>query len=276
MSKKNSLETRMKENYEHRAKTYLTRRVPVAIRIDGKTFHNYTKGFKRPYDEIFHNAMNQTTKYLCENIQCCKLGYTQSDEISLLLTDYDTITTEAWLGYSVEKICSVVASMATMAFNKFFTEAVNASYSYFTCEDGADEIEDVKAFNDLYNNYFKKTGLATFDARCFNIPEDDVTNYFICRQSDCTRNAIQMLGQTHFSHGELKGKSNNEVQNMLLLQKGINFNNMPVAFKRGVCCVKTAVDTGVTTRKRWCIDTNIPIFTQDREYIEKTFRRSVE
>lgn len=276
MSKTNSLGTRMKENYENRSKTYLTRRVPVCIRLDGRCFHSYTKGFKRPYDEIFHTAMNQTTKYLCENIQGCKLGYTQSDEITLLLTDYDTVATDAWFDYGVQKVCSVAASMATMAFNKFFTEAVNASYSYFTSEDGVDEIEDIKAFDELYSNYFKKIGLAMFDARCFNIPEDEVTNCLIFRQKDATRNAIQMLGQAHFGRGELKGKSNNEVQDMLMLQKGINFNDMPIEFKRGVCCIKIDAEVGNTTRKRWCIDTNIPIFTQDREYIERCFRGIAE
>ena len=118
-NKKDSLGDRMKENYENRSKTYLTRRTPVIIRLDGKAFHSFTRGMKKPYDEIFHNTMNATMKYLCENIQGCKLGYTQSDEITLLLTDYDTLTTSAWFDYNVQKICSVSASMATMAFNKF-------------------------------------------------------------------------------------------------------------------------------------------------------------
>lgn len=92
MSNKNTkdpLGDRMKENYENRSKTYLTRRTPVIIRLDGKTFHSFTRGFKRPYDEILHKSMNATLKYLCENIQGCKFGYAQSDEISLLLTDFD-------------------------------------------------------------------------------------------------------------------------------------------------------------------------------------------
>ena len=100
-NKKDSLGDRMKENYENRAKTYLVRRMPVIIRLDGKAFHTFTKGLKRPYDEIFHNTMNATLKHLCENIQGCKLGYTQSDEITLLLTDYDTLTTDAWFDNNV-------------------------------------------------------------------------------------------------------------------------------------------------------------------------------
>ena len=269
---KDSLGDRMKEFYENRSKTYLTRRTPVIIRLDGKAFHSFTKGFKRPYDEVFHEAMNNTMKYLCANIQGCKLGYTQSDEITLVLTDYDTITTDAWFDYGVQKMCSVAASMATLAFNREFEKATcdfrRKVNNCFTCTDEENKL--VTAYEKAIANG------AVFDCRAFSIPEGEVANLLIWRQKDCTRNAIQMLGQVYFSHGELRGKTNNEVQDMLMLQKGVNFNDMPVAFKRGVCCIKTDVDTGNATRRRWYIDTNIPIFTQDREYIEKCFRRISE
>lgn len=254
-NKKDSLGDRMKENYENRAKTYLVRRMPVIIRLDGKAFHTFTKGLKRPYDEVFHNTMNATMKYLCENIQGCKLGYTQSDEITLLLTDYDTLTTAAWFDYNVQKICSVSASMATMAFNKFFQKNFNEIFAY-----GKDESEEYTRI------LFKKLGLAMFDSRCFNIPEDEVTNCLVWRQQDATRNAIQMLGQCNFSHKELQNKSCNDIQDMLMTQKGINFNDMPTEFKRGVCCVKDVINGG------WVLDKEIPIFTQERDYVENTFR----
>lgn len=246
---KDSLGDRMKEFYENRSKTYLTRRTPVLIRLDGKAFHSFTKGFKRPYDEIFHEAMNNTMKYLCANIQGCKFGYTQSDEITLLLTDYTTLTTDAWFGYGVQKVCSVAASMATLMFNKYFREAVN---EYFTGK--------------VMDTYQKTMCLARdkgamFDARCFNVPKEEVTNCFIWRQQDATRNAVQMLGQANFTHKELQGKSGSDIQDMLMLQKGINFNDMPTVFKRGLCCVKA--------EKGWTLDLEIPIFTQNREYIEK-------
>ena len=269
-NKKDSLGDRMKENYENRSKTYLVRRMPVIIRLDGKAFHTFTKGLKKPYDEIFHNTMNATMKYLCENIQGCKLGYTQSDEITLLLTDYDTLTTDAWFGYSVQKMCSVAASMATMAFNKFFAyeyEELNRMVSEWESSD-----DDVDY---MYTVYDKMVQGAMFDARCFNIPEDEITNCFIWRQQDATRNAIQMLGQCHFSHKALQNKSCNDIQDMLMLEKGINFNDMPVEFKRGVCCIKKEVectDRLVSYKMDWVLDKNIPIFTQDRNYIEKTFR----
>ena len=272
MNKKDSLGDRMKNNYENRAKTYLTRRTPVIIRSDGKSFHSFTKGFNRPYDEIFHNAMNQTLLYLCENIQGCKFGYTQSDEITLVLTDYDTLTTDAWFGYSVQKMCSVSASMATMAFNKFFNEEIqkwskNAfPIDYLGYNTGMISMSDIE----LKEAYMKSLNKgAMFDSRCFNIPEEEVTNCVLWRQQDATRNAIQMLGQYNFSHKELHGKSCNDIQDMLVTQKNINFNDMPTEFKRGVCCRKNEDGD-------WVIDKEPPIFSQNREYVESAFRKKEE
>lgn len=264
----NTLSNRMKSNYENRAKTYLVRRMPVIIRLDGKAFHTFTKGLKKPYDEIFHNTMNATMKYLCENIQGCKLGYTQSDEITLLLTDYDTLTTDAWFDNSVQKICSVSASMATMVFNKMLRKYADEYYDSIwddIIEDWRGSDDDIKYYETLCKAIDKG---AMFDSRCFNIPEDEVTNCFLWRQQDATRNAVQMLGQCHFSQKQLEGKSNNEIQDMLMTQKGINFNDMPAEFKRGVCCRKS--ESG------WIIDKEIPIFSKDRKYVECTFKRSEE
>jgi tRNA(His) 5'-end guanylyltransferase len=226
MNKKDSLGDRMKEFYENRSKFYLHRRVPVIIRLDGKAFHTFTKGFKRPYDEILHNTMNSTMKYLCENIQGCKLGYTQSDEITLLLTDYDTITTDAWFGYNVQKICSVAASMATMAFNKFFRQYYEAALFELGCPVDSDEY-----MSTLRN----KLDCAMFDARCFSIPKEEVTNCFLWRFLDCERNSIQMLGQTYFSHKQLHGLSCNQIQEKLFQEHGINWAKYPEEFKNGVC-----------------------------------------
>ena len=263
-NKKDSLGDRMKENYENRAKTYLVRRMPVIIRLDGKAFHTFTRGLKKPYDEIFHNAMNTTMKYLCENIQGCKLGYTQSDEITLLLTDYDTLTTDAWFDNNVQKICSVSASMATMAFNKYLRELTDNYLRSVAWVNHYWE-EDVEKYGNTLNKAIENG--AMFDSRCFNIPQEEVTNCFIWRQQDATRNAIQMLGQCNFSHRELQGKSCNDIQDMLMLQKGINFNDMPAKFKRGVCCHKG-------DDSKWIIDEEIPIFTQDRNYIDGVFKEN--
>ena len=269
---KDSLGDRIKENYENRAKTYLVRRMPVIIRLDGKAFHTFTKGLNKPYDEIFHNTMNATMKYLCENIQGCKLGYTQSDEITLLLTDYDTLDTDAWFDNNVQKICSVSASMATMAFNKFL------GYEYEELNRWVSECEHTREDEEYMYSVYNKLNSAMFDSRCFNIPAEEVTNCFIWRQQDATRNAIQMLGQCNFSHKELHGKSCNDIQDMLMLQKGINFNDMPTEFKRGVCCIKNRMVcepwgnrmlvNGVSEGS-WVLDKEIPIFTQDRDYVER-------
>lgn len=258
---------RMKSCYENASKQYLVRRKPVIIRLDGRAFHTFTKGFKRPYDEILHKTMNETMKYLCENIQGCKLGYTQSDEITLLLTDYDNMATDAWFGYNVQKICSVAASMATLEFNRRL---------YENWAHGAINERDRTYIGTVYAASLKG---ATFDARCFSIPEDEVTNCFIWRQQDAIRNAVQMLGRTYFSHKQLLNKSCSEIQDMLLVQHNINFNDMPTEFKRGTCCYRTerevvCVDLKTKEetcciRSSWVLDTNIPVFTQDRDYIEQ-------
>ena len=117
--KRDDLGNRMKTFYEEIPKTKLMRRCPVICRIDGKAFHTFARGFKRPFDDVLIMTMQETAKYLCENIQGCQLAYTQSDEISLLLIDYQRFETSAWFDYEIQKMCSISASMATMAFNKF-------------------------------------------------------------------------------------------------------------------------------------------------------------
>lgn len=271
---KTSLEDRMKNNYENISRYYLTRRTPVVIRIDGKAFHTFTKKFKRPFDEIMIKTMQDTMKYLCENIQGCVLGYTQSDEISLLLIDYENIDTDAWFGNNLQKMCSVSASMATMAFNKFFTGNVQ-DFMYSCCSALGEEIledrrEDYCFAQDVY---FKKFYSAIFDSRVFTIPKEEVCNYFIWRQQDATRNSILSVGQSNFGQKELLGESCNNIQDMLMTQKGVNWNDFATTLKRGSCCIKVnynKVDLtyGCTSRNIWIIDNEIPIFSQNREYIE--------
>lgn len=266
---KDSLGDRMKGNYENRSKTYLTRRSSTILRLDGCHFHTFARRFKKPYDEYFHEAMNEAMMYLCKNIMGCKLGYTQSDEITLVLTDYDTIATEAWFNYGVEKMCSVAASMATLAFNKAFEKATQAYRDNVNASPAATDEE-----RKLCAAYEKAIAVgATFDCRTFTVPDEEVVNCFIWRQQDATRNAVQMLGQTHFSAKELDRKSQSDIQDMLMLQKGINFNDMPTEFKRGICCIRTYVDketpSGVKTRSVWTLDKEIPIFTKDNQYINR-------
>jgi tRNA(His) guanylyltransferase len=256
---KDNLGDRMK-GYENIPRTYLTRRMPVIIRIDGKAFHSFTKGFQKPFDSVLMESMWETTKYLCENIQGCKVGYTQSDEISLLLTDYETITTSAWFDKNIQKMVSISASMATLAFNKMFYE----QYKLFLNIN-----QNTKELYDLINNYYRKINTALFDSRVFTIPKEEVNNYFIWRQQDATRNAIQMIGQANFSHKQLQNKNCNQIQEMLFQEKELNFNDLPTYQKRGACIVKESYDKDGAERTRLIVDKDIPIFTQDRNYIEK-------
>lgn len=266
-----TLGDRMKNNYENITRYYLTRRMPVIIRIDGRAFHTFTRGFKKPFDDILVSTMQDTMKYLCANIQGCVLGYTQSDEISLLLTDYAELTTDAWFSNNLQKMCSVSASMATMAFNKFFV---------VRCENLDGDI--FEAWNVSKEDYAyvetlcKKLHSAMFDSRVFTIPKEEVCNYFIWRQQDATRNSIQSVGQANFSQKELNCKSCNDIQDMLMTQKGINWNDYSTTLKRGSCCIKTVIQDPSTEVKggespisKWVIDNEIPIFTQDRNYVEK-------
>lgn len=232
-----ALGDRMKE-YERRNQYFLQRRTPVIIRVDGKAFHTFTRGFQKPFDEVLGNAMVRTMEYLCQNISGCVFGYVQSDEITLVLQDYRKLNTDAWFGYRTDKLCSIAASMATMAFNKFFREEIecrNIKY-YF------DNKSERKIFpiDDIGVAYSKsaQTG-AMFDARCFNIPKEEVCNCIYWRQLDATRNSIQMVGQANFSHAELQDKSCNEIQDMLHEQRGINWNDFPTRWKRGVAWTKT-------------------------------------
>lgn len=201
---KTTLGDRMKNNYENITRYYLTRRMPVIIRVDGRSFHTFTKGFKKPFDDVLVKTMQDTMKYLCENIQGCVLGYTQSDEISLILTDYAEFTTDAWFGNNLQKMCSVSASMATLAFNKFFSEQVQ-DFMYACCDDFGDDVlpEKQNDYELAHNVYFNKLYTAMFDSRVFTIPKEEVCNYFIWRQQDSTRNSIQSVGQANFSQKEL-------------------------------------------------------------------------
>lgn len=247
---KDNLGDRMKENYENRAKTQLLRRTPVIIRLDGKAFHTFTRGFKKPFDNILTEAMQQTMLTLCKEIQGCVLGYTQSDEITLVLTDYKKLETAAWFDYDIQKVCSVSASIATLAFNKCFLKEMMQN--------------KVGLANSVHFQAWTKGAL--FDSRCFNIPKEEVANCILWRQQDAIRNSINSVGQANFSYKELQGLSTDQILKKLLEEKQIDWNKLPVHLQRGSCCIKREVN-GVDS---WFIDTEIPIFKgEDRDYIEK-------
>lgn len=263
MSLNDALGTRMKEYYEAVPKTKLIRRMPVALRIDGKAFHTFTRSFQKPFDMILMKSMQETMMYLCKNIQGCVFGYTQSDEITLILIDYQTLTTDAWFDYEVQKLCSVSASMATMAFNRFFRMSIWDED--FTWKNSlTPQSMDVQI---AHNEYVAKMTTAAnkgamFDARCFNIPKEEVCNLIYWRQLDATRNSIQMVGQAYFSHKQLEGKKCNDIQDMLMEQFGINWNNYPTTCKRGTACIYKD--------GKWVVDTEMPILKgEDRKYVDQ-------
>lgn len=247
---RSSLGDRQK-GYEFAARTFLTRRTPVIIRLDGKAFHTYTKLMPRPFYQPLHDCMVETTKYLCEEIQSAVIGYTQSDEISILLKDWTKFKTQAWFDNEVQKVVSTSASLATAIFNDV----------------AATELPPA----------LRKMRFGLFDSRVFTLPKEEVCNYFIWRQQDATRNSINSVGQAHFSQKQLNGKNTDEVQNMLITEKDVNWNDFPVWAKRG-----TAVRLNVNKENlpkilagedvwadgnRLIVDKDIPIFSKDRDYI---------
>lgn len=263
-----SLGNRMK-GYEAVPKTFLERKKPAVMRIDGRAFHSFTSGFQTPFDPVFRNAMKDTMLYLCENVQGCVFGYTQSDEITLILTDYANENTDAWFGYNVQKMTSIAASMATLEFNRAFYR-----YAWQWVMDGAEAGRKEQGDNYLasYNSG------AMFDARAFTLEKDEVCNCLIWRQQDAVRNSIQSVGQHYFSNSQLHGKSCSVVREMLLQDKGVVWEDFPIEYQRGSCCYKVPStetihikDRGAVSvqRNKWVVDCDIPVFTQDREFVQK-------
>jgi len=198
----NSLGERIKSNYELRDRHFLTRRTPVIVRVDGRAFHTFTRGFDKPFDTKLIEAMGIAALELFGDIQGCKMAYVQSDEASFVMTDYDNLQTEGWFNYNQSKIESISASRMTMAFNRTMWIA-------------------------------GQSGWAMFDARAFNIPEAEVANYFLWRAQDWHRNSITMFAQAHFSHKELHGKTCADMHEMLH-SKGKNWAHLFDVEKNGM------------------------------------------
>ena len=260
------LAKRMKD-YEMRDRYFLQKRIPVAIRVDMRAGHTFTRGFKRPFDDIFMKSMQETAKYMCENMGNAKFAYVQSDEITIILVDYDTLETDCWFNYRTDKLCSISASMATMAFNKFFEN--NVDDYRFRKWDGVSKYEEgTEEYIKTLLKAVEKS--AMFDARCFNIPKEEVTNLIYWRQLDATRNSIQMVGQANFSHKELQNKTCNMIQDMLHEQKGINWNDYPTVCKRGSACIYTEyTNMNGSHNSGWIIDKEMPILKgEGRAYVD--------
>jgi tRNA(His) 5'-end guanylyltransferase len=263
---KDALGERMKENYENRTRIYLPRRTYTLLRIDGKAFHTYTKGFKRPFDEGFVNDMNQTAIYLCKNIQGAKFAFVASDEISILVTDFETPTTDMWFDGNIQKITSISASIATAKFNQLrFLRVMDMG----TIESSYLETFILDSITNMK--------LAEFDSRVWTIPSrTEVVNYFIWRQQDTVRNSISSCAQSLYSHKELNGKSQDDMQEMCF-QKGLDWNAIDPKLKRGRFIMKkeVTIETPVIgeefmqttyTRNKWVVE-ECPTFTQDKDFL---------
>jgi len=207
--------------------TRLMNRTPVIIQVDGWHFHTLTKGMGKPFDEKLIASMWDAAMFMVENIGGARLAYVQSDEISVLVTNYQTLVEEPWFDFRVQKLVSIASSLATTGFN--------------------------------FKKRIDKVGM--FDGRVFNLDVREVTNWFVFRQQDWTRNSIQMLAQSMFSQSELNGKNQDEMQDMIYLKSGVNWNDLPTYLKRGACIKKN-------DSNKWEVDKEIPIFSKCREYID--------
>ncbi len=222
--------------FENASKTKLDRLQPVIIRLDGKAFHTLLRSCTKPYDTHVVRSMRHATEYLCQNVQGCRLAYTQSDEISLLLVAYQTELTHAWFDYQMQKICSVAASFCSVAFNQVWHQQASA-FGYF-------------------------------DARAFNLPKENVNSYFVWRQNDCVRNSILALGHANYSNKQLHKLKAVEIKE-LLKTKNIHWENEPSFFTHGSTFVKETYAKGETTRTRWVVDADAPLFVEDKQYVNK-------
>ena len=199
-----SIGERMKFNYEFPFLYRLPDRIPLIIRIDGKSFHTLSKSmkWKKPFDLDYIHDMQDMVVELCKEIMNVKLVYLQSDEASFLLVDYEEIQTQPWFRNEIQKLCSVTAGFAS---------------SKMSLTMGRE---------------------AVFDTRVFILPPFEVCNYFIWRQRDWKRNSINMVARAHFSQKEIHGLNCDEIQEKLWQEKGINWSDYPTFLKRGSCVVK--------------------------------------
>ena len=238
-----NLHERQKE-YEAVSQNYLIKKLPVMIRLDGVAFHTVTKLFVKPFDSLLGDIMMETTQYLVDNIQGCVMGYTQSDEISLVLQDYRKEDTDAWFGYNVQKLVSVSAKMASVKFTKLFMKKIY----------GLPNKED----RDKYMNVLDDNTTDGFDSRCWNLPFHEVNNYFIDRQTDAERNSINLCAQQFYTDKELQGIKKNALQDKMFTEKGFNWNDLPVYQKRGGVCIPKNLDFG---------EFETPIFSKQPDFV---------
>lgn len=264
---RDDLGDRMKADYEQRTRVLLPRRTYTVVRVDGKAFRQYTKGLARPFDFDLMADMDATAIALCKEVTGCAFAYVQSDEISLLLTDFASHVTEAWFDGSLQKIVSITASIATAAFNR--ARLMRALLRTGEPADAPSAALNLEAFP-----------MAQFDSRAFTIPDaTEVANYFLWRQQDATRNSICMAARAEYPHEAIDGQSTDAMQEMLW-RRGINWNDYPDGCKRGRMIVRnTQRETVAYIHKRtgeeqiaevarniWQAEAP-PVFSRNRAYL---------
>lgn len=264
---KNNLDSHMSK-LKNSSKTHLEKQLPVIIKLDGKAFKIFTKYLNKPFDNIIAITMQDTMTYLCEHITNCVIGYTQSDEITLVLCNYKKPTSQAWMNNSVQKICAVASSMATMAFNKFFRENVEEleSETCGTCD--LDVINLIKRYNECMDNG------AMFDCCAFNIPRDEVNDCFVWRQNDAIKTSIRTIAQSEFSYKRLSNKTEEQMREMLREERNIDWHEFPHYLKYGSCCLQIEEpfvnpNGENCIRHKWLVDSKIPIFAENTEYVNE-------
>lgn len=253
MSKYDALSTRLK-GYEEVTRYKLYPRAFTILRLDGVSFSNFTKHLAKPFDDGLIEDMNLTAIHLAENIMGCKAVFTQSDEINIIVTDFDNLTTESWYGGIVQKVASISASIASAKFNQLRI-----------LRNLQPNDEDR---NFIFEEDLLKLKLAYFDCRVFQLPYiEEVLNLLQWRQQDATRNSIQAVAQSLYSHKELDGKNSSELQEMIF-QKGINWNNLDEGKKRGRLIVKQQYEKQGAIRNKWNV-IETPIFStpEGKEYL---------
>lgn len=229
---KDPLGERMKSQYEVRSRQLLPRRTYTIIRLDGKAFHTYTRGLKKPFDGDLIDDMDNAVVNILPEIQGAQFAYVQSDEISILLTDFAKENTDAWFDGNVQKMVSVSASLMTAEFN-----LLRIKRQMNSAEESRKQLESLVGVGNACCQRYPKE-LAYFDSRVFTIPDRvEVMNYFIWRNNDAARNSISMVAQSLYSHKELHGKSSIDKQEMLF-QKGINWNSYIKSLKNGRLIVR--------------------------------------
>lgn len=207
----------------------------VLVFLDGRSFSKLIKNrFKKPFDDDFITMMNKTAEYLCANISGCKFAYVQSDEISLVLTDFEQPNTESFFGYRLTKLLSIIASLATSKFNQLMMDCNLSSLKYINCSKYNSQQLNGEDMIQLCQDTVSSMPLCQFDCKCWNVPTyNDVFAWFLYRQLDCVRNSKQQTAQTYLPHKELSGLNADQQIELLKSNVGVDWNKFEDGKKYG-------------------------------------------